>query len=106
MARPQRTPRWAVVALVATAACQRTPNTPTQAASAAPAAEAASSIDAAQLRQHVARLASDELEGRGPGAAGDRRTRAFLAEQLAALGAVLGAGGVGWEQPVELVGIT
>jgi Zn-dependent M28 family amino/carboxypeptidase len=93
-------------------ACQGAPNaagpaaTPA-AASASPGAPAdgASAIDAEGLRAYVARLSSDELEGRGPGSAGDARTRTYLKEQLALLGAAPGLG-ASWEQPVELVGVT
>ena len=106
MLRPDRMPSWAVVALLAAASCQRAPNPPSRAASAEPTADAASVIDAARLREHVARLSADEFQGRGPGTAGDRLARTYLEEQLAALGALPGVGGSGWEQPLELVGVT
>jgi Zn-dependent M28 family amino/carboxypeptidase len=94
-------------------ACQAAPASSVPAASgpssrtltAAAPADAASVIGADGLREHVARLASDELEGRGPGSPGDGRTRAYLAERLAALGALPGPG-ASWEQPLELVGVT
>jgi Zn-dependent M28 family amino/carboxypeptidase len=65
---------------------------------------AAARIDGAYLREQVARLSADELEGRGPATAGDRRTRAYLIEQLEALG--LERPEDGWEQPLELVSVT
>ena len=101
------------LAALALLACRGTP-TVTGSAATSPAAtssspreagDGASAIDAAGLRQDVARLSSDELEGRGPGSAGDLRTRAYLKEQLAQLGAAP-ALGASWEQPVELVGVT
>jgi Zn-dependent M28 family amino/carboxypeptidase len=121
MNRLNRTSRSALLALVL-AACQRTPAVPAEAASAeagrgssvgAEVAEAARASDAAvngisaeRLRDHVARLSADELEGRGPGTAGDQATRAYLAERLASFGALPGPGSTGWEQAVELVGVT
>ena len=94
-------------------ACQAAPASSVPASSgptsrtltAAAPADAASVIGAEGLREHVARLASDELAGRGPGSAGDVRTRGYLAERLAALGALPGPG-ASWEQPLELVGVT
>jgi Zn-dependent M28 family amino/carboxypeptidase len=74
----------------------------------APAAarDAATAIDSEFLREQVARLSADELEGRGPGTRGDQRTRAYLVEQLEKLGFAPGGGPAGFEQAVELVGIT
>ncbi|HSL19124.1 MAG TPA: M28 family peptidase [Methylomirabilota bacterium] len=53
----------------------------------------------------VSHLASDELEGRGPGSAGDRAARAYLAERLGEMGYEPLFDG-GWEQPFEIVGVT
>jgi len=51
-------------------------------------------------------LSDDLLEGRGVGTRGDRLTRKYIATQFESFG--LRPGGVdgGWEQPVEMLGIT
>ncbi|HEY0476070.1 MAG TPA: M28 family peptidase [Kofleriaceae bacterium] len=76
-----------------------------------PAADPYAAIDAAGkaitadlLRDQITRLSSDELEGRGPTTRGDQAARAYLAEQLKAMGYEPGDG-KSWEQPVDLVGI-
>jgi Zn-dependent M28 family amino/carboxypeptidase len=63
-------------------------------------------IEAAPMRRDVTRLASDEFEGRGPGSAGDRLARAYLASRLAELGCEPAFAGGSWEQPLTLVGLT
>ena len=64
------------------------------------------SIDAHALRAHTRFLASDLLEGRGPGSRGDQLAQAYIAAQFEALGLhPVGAGGA-YLQPFELVGIT
>lgn len=95
---------WSLVLLTA---CGKAPS-PT--APAAPdglltpaARQAALAITPEYLRERVAKLSSNELEGRGPSTHGDRLARAFLAQQLASLGFAPGTGG--WEQPFELVGV-
>jgi Zn-dependent M28 family amino/carboxypeptidase len=55
-------------------------------------------------RAHVARLASDEFEGRAPGSAGERRTVEYLEQQFLALG--LQPVGANFRQEVPLVEIT
>jgi Zn-dependent M28 family amino/carboxypeptidase len=71
-----------------------------------PAAEtAAATISAQDLAEWIRVLSSDEFEGRGPGSAGDAKARAYIAEQLQAIGLAPGGAGGSWEQPVELVGI-
>ena len=67
---------------------------------------AAQSIDAAYLREWVARLSADELEGRGAGTQADARARALLAAELERLGFEPGAADGSWEQPFEIVGVT
>ncbi|HWU88753.1 MAG TPA: M28 family peptidase [Kofleriaceae bacterium] len=67
---------------------------------------AAAAVTADVLRAHVAKLASDELEGRGPTTPGDRAARAYLVEQLRAMGYEPGAPGGVWEQPFDVVGMT
>jgi Zn-dependent M28 family amino/carboxypeptidase len=71
----------------------------------AEAEQAAASIDADTLREVVAEIASDGYEGRGPGSAGDERTRAYLAQALERMGFAPAGPGRQWEQPFELVGI-
>jgi hypothetical protein len=61
-------------------------------------------ITADDLRQTIADLSSDKLEGRGPTTAGDKATRAYLIDRLQRLGYAPGAAG-GWEQPFDLVGM-
>jgi Zn-dependent M28 family amino/carboxypeptidase len=67
---------------------------------------AAGAITAGVLRDAIAKLSSDELEGRGPTTRGDQAARAYLAAQLQAMGYQPGGPGGSWEQPFELVGIT
>src|SRR5687767_654494 len=68
------------------------------------AAEAA--IDEQALRGHIRFLASDLLEGRGPGSRGDELAQQYLATQFESLGFKPAAPGGGWFQPVPLVGVT
>jgi hypothetical protein len=68
-------------------------------------ATAARSITAEFLRDQVTRISADAFEGRGPATPGDRAARAYLVEQLAALGLEPGRGAEGWEQPVDLVSV-
>lgn len=71
-----------------------------------PGAEsAAEEITEEGLRAHVTAVASDEMEGRGPGSDGDRRARRYLAEQMESLGLEPAFAGGAWEQPVILVGV-
>lgn len=65
---------------------------------------AAKSISGDYLRSHIATLSSDAFEGRGPATEGDRAARAYLVEQLTALGLQPGAG-QSWEQPFEIIGV-
>jgi hypothetical protein len=66
---------------------------------------AAAAITPDFLRTQIAKISSDEFEGRGPATRGDRAARAYLVDQLAALGLEPGRGRDGWEQEVELVGV-
>jgi len=68
--------------------------------------QAARAITAERIRAHVKFLASDLLEGRGPGTRGDRLAEQYIAAQLEATGLEPGAPGGGWFQRVPLVGIT
>jgi Zn-dependent M28 family amino/carboxypeptidase len=67
--------------------------------------EAGKAITADGLREQITRLSADEFEGRGPTTRGDQAARAYLVEQLKAMGYEPGGGAGEWEQPVELVGI-
>ena len=67
---------------------------------------AAQLIDNNQLRNYIARISSDDFEGRGPGSRGDVAVRKYIADQLAALGYEPGAAGNSWEQSLDLIGIT
>jgi Zn-dependent M28 family amino/carboxypeptidase len=68
--------------------------------------KAQTAITEVVLRAHVRFLASDLMEGRGPGTRGDALARAYLAAELEALGLEPAAPGGGYFQPVPLVGIT
>ncbi|HYP97453.1 MAG TPA: M28 family peptidase [Polyangiaceae bacterium] len=113
------TTQWRTVALsglliAATAACQATSSpshaksteaVQTHSAPRASSSTASEAITAEYLRTQVSRISADEFEGRSPGTPGDQKARAYLREQLAALGVAPGFGGDHWEQPVELVGL-
>jgi Peptidase family M28/PA domain len=118
-------PRRAALALLvlATAACggggaaapvASSPAAPTPpAAPATPAVSdaqayqlASQHITAAVLRDHVAKLSDDALEGRGPTTRGDLAARAYLVDQLQALGYEPGGADGSWQQPFDLVGVT
>ena len=105
MAYPHLSTAYALAAAVAlgAAACTTQP----QAASAGPnmPAQAEELITGDTLRAHVVKLSSDDLQGRGVGTAGDRKARAYLAEQLQQVGCVPGAADGSWEQPVPILGI-
>jgi len=70
------------------------------------AEEAAQVITADALRQPIAYLSDDRLEGRAPGTEGDRSARRYLIEQFQALGLEPAAADGTWEQKFEIVGIT
>ncbi|MBK7540223.1 MAG: M20/M25/M40 family metallo-hydrolase [Myxococcales bacterium] len=67
---------------------------------------AAAAITPEFLREQIAKLGSDELEGRGPTTRGDVAARGYLASQLAAYGYEPGGQGGSWEQSFDLVGVT
>ncbi len=68
--------------------------------------KAAAEIKPELLRAHIRFLASDLLEGRGPGSRGDELAQAYIATQMEAAGLEPGAPGGGWLQAVDLVGVT
>ena len=71
----------------------------------APIDAAGKVITADVLRDQITKISSDEFEGRGPTTRGDQAARAYLVDQLKALGYEPGGAGGAWEQPFELVGI-
>ena len=77
-------------------------------AQSAPAVEraAARSVQASRLQAHIAFLASDLLEGRGPGSRGDALTQRYLATQFQLLGLKPVDPGGTYLQPFELLGVT
>ena len=107
---PRSTPTTTLALLSLTllaAACAPAPEPEPLAPDAATlAAGVESAIDGELLRGHVAALSTDEMGGRGPASEGDLAARAYLIEQMTALGLEPGAGDGGWEQPMKIVGIT
>src|SRR6218665_111973 len=67
---------------------------------------AAKTLEARKLRAHIDFLASDLLEGRGPGTRGDALTQLYLSTQFELLGLKPGAPRGDYLQPFELVGLT
>jgi Zn-dependent M28 family amino/carboxypeptidase len=63
-------------------------------------------INEQALRGHIRFLASDLLEGRGPGSRGDELAQQYVAAQFESLGLKPAAPGGGWFQKVPLVGVT
>ena len=70
------------------------------------AEEASAAIRGDDLREMVAVLSDDAMEGRGPGTPGDEMARQYLIEQLQAVGLEPGAADGTWEQGFRLVGVT
>ncbi|MBT8088139.1 MAG: M28 family peptidase [Gammaproteobacteria bacterium] len=68
--------------------------------------QAARMINGDFMRQIVAEISDDRYEGRGPGSRGDQAARAYLAEQMAAMGLQPGATDGSWQQTFELVGMS
>ena len=62
-------------------------------------------IDRPTLAGAVRFLASDLLEGRGPGSRGDELARAYLAAELESAGLVPGGPGGAWQQRFAMVGL-
>jgi Zn-dependent M28 family amino/carboxypeptidase len=69
----------------------------------AQAAAPAPAVSPQDLMRHVQVLASDAFEGRKPGTAGETKTLAYLAQQMAALGLQPAGEEGGWYQKVGLV---
>jgi hypothetical protein len=69
------------------------------------AEDAAATISADYLRDIIVEISDDSYEGRGPGSRGDEKARAWLAEQLEAMGLEPGGKDGSWQQPFDLVGV-
>jgi Zn-dependent M28 family amino/carboxypeptidase len=67
---------------------------------------AARAIRDGRMRADARFLSSDLLQGRGPASRGEALARAYIASRFEAIGLEPGAPGGGWEQPVDLVGVT
>jgi Zn-dependent M28 family amino/carboxypeptidase len=81
-----------------------TPTAPSRISAAA--VTAAGAITEESIRGVVAEIADDRYGGRAPGTPGDKMTRAYLVRELQAIGFEPGTADGGWEQAVELVGVT
>ena len=66
------------------------------------ATEPAVPIEAAKLSDHIRILSSDAFEGRGPATEGEKKSVAYISEQMKAIGLVPGAKDGSWTQPVKL----
>lgn len=66
------------------------------------ATEPAVPIEAAKLSDHIRILSSDAFEGRGPATEGEKKSVAYISEQMKAIGLVPGAKDGRWTQPVKL----
>ena len=71
----------------------------------APAHEAATGIDPEKIRAHVRFLASDLLEGRGPGTRGAQLAAEYIATQFALAGAQPAGDNGTWFQTVPLLAV-
>ena len=69
-------------------------------------ADAISVMSAESMMGHISRLSSDGFEGRGPGTAGEDSTVAYLIDQFTSLGLAPGNPDGGFEQGVDLIGLT
>ena len=72
----------------------------------AEAKAAAGQITGDYLRTQIAKISSDEFEGRGPATPGDQKARQYIVEQLQDLGFSPGGPDGRWQQPFNVVGIT
>lgn len=75
------------------------------AAAPAPAPPPDKFINADALKAHVAFLADDALEGRGPATRGDLLAQRYLAATFGAMGLKPVPGAQGWYQPFDLIGV-
>jgi Zn-dependent M28 family amino/carboxypeptidase len=63
-------------------------------------------ITSAGMLHDIAALSADSMGGRGPGTAGDRMARAYLARRLAETGFAPGGPHGSWEQTILMVGLS
>jgi Zn-dependent M28 family amino/carboxypeptidase len=63
-------------------------------------------MSAESMMGHISRLSSDGFEGRGPGTAGEDSTVAYLIDQFTSLGLAPGNPDGGFEQGVDMIGLT
>ena len=63
-------------------------------------------ITTAGMLSDITALSADSMGGRGPGTAGDRMARAYLARRLKAIGFEPGGPGGSWEQTIPMVGLS
>jgi Zn-dependent M28 family amino/carboxypeptidase len=85
--------------LVLTSTARAQPSTPAE-------KSASRTIEAEDLRAHIGFLASDLLEGRGPGTRGDALAQQYIATQFQLLGLKPAGPKGSYLQPFELVGMT
>lgn len=71
-----------------------------------PPSEALKFITAEKLRSHIAVLAHDSLEGRGPSSTGDKKATAYIVSQFKKFGLQPGGEKGTYIQKVPLVGVT
>jgi len=69
-------------------------------------ARAARAVTASGLSAHIRALASDAMEGRAPGSAGDAAAQQYIEQLFRQLGLEPGAPEGGWRQTLGLVGVT
>ncbi len=65
-----------------------------------------SKITATGLMRDIKALSDDAMGGRGPGSAGDKMARTYIANRLKEIGFAPGGPGGGWEQPFPIIGMT
>ncbi len=96
-----------VFALAATLACgDAKPDQKEQPAEPAANYEAAAlTVSADELRTDIAILSADDMEGRGPGSAGDAKARDYIIQRMQEIGLQPGAANGSWQQEFELIGV-
>src|SRR5262245_42549096 len=82
--------------LIFTSSCSRVSDAPAETKPNAPP----SVIDVKEVKAHIQRLASDEMEGRAPGGKGEQLATAYIADYFKTIGLKTQM------QPVPLVGVT
>ncbi len=95
--------KTSTLALLMTAALPAAAQAPARVSAAEKAA--AERIRAEGLRADIRFLASDALEGRGPGSRGDELARLYIAARMEALGLAPAGADSSFFQPFELVGV-